>query len=319
MKNIICFGGFYCTNIGNEFYDKGMMYILNNLCKEKFRIIHTSDLPQYFWASYSQKTLFDHVSFFFENKNVDYVVIGGPVLDILSLENWKKHIEYFLKNNIKVILLSAGGSTYNKEEVSYVKNFLKTNRLYALISRDSVAYELYNMYFEHSYDGICNAFLIPKYYKPYSFNAKPYYVLNFESIREPLIQIETGSVKISGKRRLKYYNTCIDGKYVIRTKHTCFMEHRKKYFEPNIYISDVYEDYLNIYANADGVFSDRVHACVATLAQGGRAMLFNDTARGALFERVGVNNIRNELCSADMNYIETECKKMENYVLGLFQ
>lgn len=83
-----------------------------------------------------------------------------------------------------------------------------------------------------------------------------------------------------------YADHVFGGLNVIRTKNTCFEPSRKKYYGNNIYLSDTPEDYLNIYANAEAVFSDRVHTCVGALAQGIPAMFMGNTPRANLFKRV---------------------------------
>ena len=58
-------------------------------------------------------------------------------------------------------------------------------------------------------------------------------------------------------------------------------------------------DYLSLYANCSTVYSDRVHACVATLAFGNKARLIDDTPRAHLFETLDAGNVRNEIVQLD--------------------
>jgi len=71
--------------------------------------------------------------------------------------------------------------------------------------------------------------------------------------------------------------------------------------KPNTVISEVPEDYLNIYANAKATHSDRVHACVASLVYGTPARLY---ARAALFDRVGLAAITEQLVELDFAKLE---------------
>lgn len=43
---------------------------------------------------------------------------------------------------------------------------------------------------------------------------------------------------------------------------------------------------MNIYANAEAIFSDRVHTCVGALSQGIPTMFMGNTPRANLFKRV---------------------------------
>ena len=59
--------------------------------------------------------------------------------------------------------------------------------------------------------------------------------------------------------------------------------------------SDQPLDYLYLYRNAEAVYSDRVHACIPTLSFGNQCQLFSDSPRIALFENVGLHDIKKEL------------------------
>ena len=66
----------------------------------------------------------------------------------------------------------------------------------------------------------------------------------------------------------------------------------KIYRRPNGMVSDEPFSYCAVYAGAELTLSDRVHACVATLAYEKPAMLFSPTRRSHLFDRVGLGDIR---------------------------
>ena len=66
----------------------------------------------------------------------------------------------------------------------------------------------------------------------------------------------------------------------------------KIYRGPNGVVSDEPFTYCAVYAGAALTLSDRVHACVATLAYENPAMLFTDSPRAHLFDRIGLADIR---------------------------
>lgn len=66
----------------------------------------------------------------------------------------------------------------------------------------------------------------------------------------------------------------------------------KIYKQINAVASDEPFTYFNVYAHTVLTLSDRVHACVATLAYGNPAMLFTPSLRSALFDRLGLSEIR---------------------------
>lgn len=83
------------------------------------------------------------------------------------------------------------------------------------------------------------------------------------------------------------------GKYLLlRTDHqTNPLCHRKLYYGPGAFAMDVPYGYFALYANAAMTLSDRIHACVVTMAYGGRAMLFSKSPRARIIERVGATDI----------------------------
>jgi len=83
------------------------------------------------------------------------------------------------------------------------------------------------------------------------------------------------------------------GKYLLlRTDHqTNPLCHRKLYYGPGAFAMDVPYGYFALYGNAALTLSDRIHACVVTLAYGRPAMLFSKSPRAQIIERVGAGTI----------------------------
>ena len=94
---------------------------------------------------------------------------------------------------------------------------------------------------------------------------------------------------------------------IVRPEHRFFphMTH-KIYRQANSFATDEPWTYLNVYANSELTLSDRVHACVATLAYGNPAMLFTPSPRRALFERVGAGDIFDKVVKINLDMLESE-------------
>jgi hypothetical protein len=70
--------------------------------------------------------------------------------------------------------------------------------------------------------------------------------------------------------------------------------------QPDTMISDLPSDYLMLYSQAREVHSDRVHACIATLAYGGKARYYHrGEPRMRMFERLGAGTVGTELTQLD--------------------
>ena len=84
----------------------------------------------------------------------------------------------------------------------------------------------------------------------------------------------------------------------------------KTYRGQNTYSGDVPYSYLNIYANADCVFSNRVHACVAATSFGKPAMLFTRSPRAYLLKRLGLEGIKDGPVMMDLDRLAEEKASM---------
>jgi hypothetical protein len=94
---------------------------------------------------------------------------------------------------------------------------------------------------------------------------------------------------------------------VIRTEHRFNPYVRSKiYRHPNAIVSDEPYTYFTIYAGSSLTLSDRVHACVITLAYGKLAMLFSPSPRTYLFDRLGLSSIRSSPTLLDKNKLAKE-------------
>jgi len=96
------------------------------------------------------------------------------------------------------------------------------------------------------------------------------------------------------------------GKYLLlRTDHqTNPLCHRKLYYGPGAFAMDVPYGYFALYGNARMTLSDRIHACVVTMAYGGTAMLFSKSPRAQIIERVGAATIFQRPTTLDLNVLD---------------
>ena len=107
-------------------------------------------------------------------------------------------------------------------------------------------------------------------------------VLNFEEPKHSKIKSEL-------EEKFKDEN-------IVYTNHKPYpYSNIKRMAEAGVMCSDQPLDYLLLYANAKEVYSDRVHACIPTLSFGNKCRLYSDSPRIALFENVGLSNIKDEL------------------------
>jgi hypothetical protein len=92
-----------------------------------------------------------------------------------------------------------------------------------------------------------------------------------------------------------------DGRKVLYTHHDLWGHLPPAYIaKPGTLVSDVPEDYLTLYSQVTETHSDRVHACVASMAYGNKARLYSKTPRKALFAKVGAEKVTEKVCQLDL-------------------
>ena len=190
-------------------------------------------------------------------------------------------------NGVAVLGLGAGGSLYTSRDTEMFADFFNRLENAAVITRDEDTFRLFDGKITNLYSGIDCAFFLPDYFKAPLLRTKEYDVLTFDSSSIPN--------ELQNRNKQTYF-----------THHDMWGPLSSRYTSKfGTLVSDVPEDYLTLYANCDVTYSDRVHACIASLAYGNSARLYSDTPRKALFTKVGIQSITNEVVRLDSNLINT--------------
>jgi len=324
--------GFWAQNIGNGFFNVGGKWILDQVFGQE-NVQYIQDNPCYRTFYNQSKGSPKSYADLHENLDIDLLVLQGPLFTKNLESIWGAAFEKLYARGVKVLMLGAAFFKYTEEEVSTVKRFLKKYPPAAISTRDRKSYEMLKGSIDTIHDGIDSAFFVPKAFNPLKFIEKPY-VFNFDRFPEPSITIgDKGQFDFDGVRwdlnspkfqqyfSLKgkaqaYFGHLIDrrslpeslnGVSIIRPEHRYapHMTH-KIYQHANSFVSDEVFTYFSVYANSRLTLADRVHACVMTLAYGNTAMLFTNSPRQALFDRLEVGHINREPVALDMDYLEQE-------------
>jgi hypothetical protein len=279
---IVFFGGGWPTNIGNAVIGLGAMALLQTAVPES-RVINLSGMARWFFGDRYVHNALDVAGIC----RCDLAVFGGMSMCEEFVRVSGPTILQLRRRGVPVLLLGAGARAYDAQERKLFASFLAEVKPVGVIARDRATHEAYADVVQPCLAGIDCGFFVSLAYQPVRVEYPPYVALNFDSTRIP--------------------NLDVDGKEVIYTHHDCWgpvPPARKS--KPNTVISDLPYDYLTLYANAECVYSDRVHACVAALAYGRKAQLFHSTPRGGLFEAVGASQIREHPVALDPVFIEAK-------------
>ncbi len=315
MKKTILYCGFgWSTNIGNAFIDYGIKYILKTAFNE-FEIKYASNTSSFIEYKYTNGKGYKYLPFkknrYFDIRthiDAQYYVLCGALFNINWLKINSRFIDFLVKEQKRVFIIGGGGgNNYGKKEVDYVKNILDKMNLELFVSRDEQTYSNYKQYAKYTYNGIDCAFFLNDTFEPAKTNLGEYIVSTFDHRKEPK--------EISNYNNVfRLYHSAWD----VARLELLFRKPRTILTLPfkNDLISDFPDDYLNLYANCDTTYTDRVHACVATLIFGNKAQYYPDSPRSLLFERVGMESIKKEVGVLDMDLIKNEKKGEIDFLIN---
>lgn len=305
--NIALYTGSWPQNIGNAFFDLGLEAIVK-LAFPSANIFYTGGAVHWMFnhsAPTSKRLPFikhdkknsDNSIEIAQFANVDLVIVPGMCIAKEFVDNNGKTFLELAKRKIPVLFIGAGALEYNQSEARYYVEFLNKLHKYGIVTRDSDTFNILNDNGAKNIEkGIDCAWFLPDRYTCPKLSLPKFNIMNFDAGEE-----------IAG----------VDHKdnAVFRTHHDCWGPLPTRYInKENTLVSDVPFDYLTLYANANETYSDRVHACIATLTYGNKAKLFSKTPRKSLFKELNVENITQELTKVDMNLLRELKEKQINTV-----
>lgn len=333
--------GFWAQNIGNAYFNIGGKWILDQVFGSD-NVQFIQDQPSYRTFYPQHKGAPRNYAKILNRVDVDYVFLQGPMLTSNFSKIWGETFKEYARRGVKVCLLGAAFFKYTEKEISDVKAFLKEFPVALISTRDAETYNHIKDSAPFTHNGIDSAFFVPKAFNPVPF-VGDYVTFNFDRFPEPTIsenskaaqlQFEGRSFSLSTPKLQDYFShkgksqaylghlldfrnlpNNFAGYEVIRPEHRYapHMTH-KIYQHSNSFVSDEPFTYFSVYAGTKLTLADRVHACVMTLAYGNPAMLFTPSPRQALFDRLGLGDIRKNPVTLDLNYLEDERKAVIKFL-----
>lgn len=311
----------WLRNIGNGFIDKGAREILNkslddpeiietsgypflaadrkghNRLKERFFPVDTGERQQ----RYNAFSVPDHL------EDIDLAVLPGCVLSKFALRPYLPVIRSLTEREIPLLLLGSGGGSYEKDTRRYVSDWLRNIESIGMITRDQTAYDRYSSEVNYAVSGIDCAFFIDEWYSPPGSN-ESFVAATFDKTTEPDLAFKT-IVRPD-------HEPFGDGKSYEGLAHDLRrkVENHGQFKKNNVFVSDLLEDYLYIYANAPQTHSDRIHACVPSLVYGNQAKFYFETPRAGLFDSVLGSDIRQNLVSLDAERLREKKEEQVSHV-----
>lgn len=334
-KKLIIVANNHWANIGDAFYQNSIIYDLNQIYGSVADVISGEEHPCHidYLSKYCDSNVLNY-SLFCKSS---WYVLSGPILHKNFAKLYVPLFQKLKEQNIKLVIMSAGGLKYDAEEVKICREVLQQYPPYILTTRDTQTYKTYSDLANYSYDGICSAFYSSLQYPGYeSPGLEKYIVYSFDMFTEPQIsinkseensnnlldklEIDAGSVKLTSRiHRLldnfKTYPDLINGFKIVRLHHTPLTKITPLiYNRPNTFVSLNPYSYLNIIRNGLLTLSTRVHACVTALSYQKPAMLFQKTKRSYLFERIGLQDVTNKPVTLSYDKLQEEHQKFQKFL-----
>lgn len=238
--------------------------------------------------------------------DADLAVLAGCVLDNYSLRKYMPTLQKLRARGVPLLFLGAGGSDYTPTTSQFVKKALGMLKPVGIITRDSNAHKLYSQEVKHHHNGIDCVYFINDWYQPPTAR-EPFVAFAFDKAGEPAgLPDDVRAIRLNHS---PFGDPHLDAMRRAYSRLAHPINH-SFYEQDSIFVSDLPEDYLFVYANARETHSDRVHACLPALAYGKSARFYWSTPRGALFEQVGLQDIGHRLVTLDQDRVK-ELKRQQ--------
>lgn len=307
MTFVYC-GGNTMDNLGNGFLDIGAWYQLSKVCPDAkvISVSNTSPEKAYFYGAKhgfrqpgkSRINRFDLRMQF----DADYYVFTAACLCDSWFDINKEFLGWLADGQHKVVILGASGSDsgslkYNPSEMNRIKDRIASLNLYLMTSRDNDTFDVFADLATHAHNGIDCAMFLNDAFEPSNMNMGSFDVFTFDGCPEQ--SVETSRQVL----RLCHKSSDVDSlsRTIRHPRRVHGLMHKRDW------VSDFPKDYLNIYANCDTTYSDRVHACVASLIFGNNAQYFGNSPRSGLLSRVlGDAPFMERPVSLDLDFVEIE-------------
>ena len=286
------------TNVGEAFIDIGVENIFKNIMRKNSEIEYGTITPMskyYIGKCDSDKAISPEKWFY-----PDLLILAGMYATesvACSKGGIRDMVMQMKANGTKVAFLGMGGNKYNEEEQRTVVEMFDEMRPEFVITRDKQTYDLYKN-FVNCKRGLDCAFWLDDDFKPGKMKHNSYICSTFNRSDEPKVLLDLENLihpwhmqDALSKNRTKYLN------------------------KENLMISDSPYDYLTLYANADRVYTDLVHATIPCLVYETPVKYYWIDNRSEAFYSVSYIKIDNDgFLSIDKEMLRREKKEIEKFI-----
>lgn len=257
--NVLYYDNCWFTNIGESFIDIGAMEIVKEIF-QNCKIANISNMSSYYVTEPKRKfgmptlnmdkwrfCLADILKLY----HFDCIILAGM---FVSKQHLTGKVSMMLRaaalENKKIIFLGLGEEPdISEETIEAFKKYLSDIKPALIMTRDQKTY-LHLKDCARCIPGIDAAFWVKNVYDPRGFAKQKYDIVAYNRTKEP-------------KKFEKQWEFPIIRPYHFQLSYLGGAELRE-----NTFISDIPYDYITLYANANNVYTDLVHATIISLQFG---------------------------------------------------
>lgn len=289
------------TNVGEAFIDLGVKAIIANLAKENKDIHYAcvSPMSGRYLPKQAKSRAFKNGLFF----KPDIIFLAGMYATSKSFANDGSSFTYEYAKTLsklgkRIAYIGMGGNNYTIKERDDVLRGMERLKPLFVVTRDKKTYDLYSDYFECK-KGLDCAFWLEDEYNPKGLEHSNYVISTFNRSDEP--------------------EELMDREYYVHPWHFqhTLDEHKTRYLaKNNLFISDSPFEYLTLYANADKVYTDMVHATIPSLVYGTPVKYYQIDNRRNAFESIEyIHKDGSGFMYIDKKLLLENKKQIEQYIL----
>lgn len=289
---IVYYNNCWFTNVGEAFIDIGALYIIDQLWN-KPQVACVSDMSDWYASSlasreqskFKRRTFSNTSAKIYNYLEADYFVMSGMFASERYLDSsGRKMVDQMIQNGSKLVILGLGSEKYTEDERTCLARYYEKLKPELIITRDVKTYMAYKDCAE-TILGLDCAFWVKNTFDPRGFANNRYNVHTFNRSEEPKdIPIEDADVIRAW--HMQYYTSLSN-------------------LKDNYMVSDSPYDYLTMYANANKVYTDLVHATIPALQYGVPVKYYFFDDRSNAFEVV--ENLKRD----EDGFLSVEEEKLE--------
>ncbi|HAP20618.1 MAG TPA: polysaccharide pyruvyl transferase family protein [Lachnospiraceae bacterium] len=299
---VLYYDNCWFTNVGESFIDIGAMEIIKKIFPG-CRIANSSNMSSYYVTTRKSRKKFlsatpKAVSERFRLADIlnifdfEYLVLAGMFVSAQHLKgDVSKLVCSAARQGKKIIFLGLGQEPdISEKTIADFRQYLKEINPILIMTRDTKTYDAFKTSV-NCIHGIDAAFWVKDIYDPRGFSKGSYDIVSFNRTEEPL----------------KFSN---NWEYpIIRPYHFQLSYPEQGQTKKNTFISDIPYDYLSLYANANKVYTDLVHATIISLQYGKEVeYTYTDSRADAFLDMDFISKRNGTLCLNEIALEKTKAR-----------